>query len=858
MRIPIGLALATALLTLVVAAVPAAADPPPAPATVSVTAGVHELTVDWTAVPGADRYVVRLTPTARQITTDSAAGVSFDRLVAGVEYVVSVTPIDDVDGYGEPTTATGTPADRPTSPPEVIQVSAGDDNTCALLDDGSLRCWGATADGELGTGDPATTDERAIGDDDAVVALPPIDVGARVVQVAVGGEHTCVVTEALRARCWGSDDDGALGYPGTSEIGIDDVPADAGDIDVGLDVSQIAAGADHTCALTTNGRVRCWGEGSEGQLGRASTEDVGDDETPASAGNARMGTRAVQVDVGDEHTCAITDEGAVRCWGSGDLGQLGYANTTDVGDDERPATAGDVPLGAVATSLSSGRFHNCVITATAAVRCWGDNANGQLLHQNFRRIGNDETPASAGDVPINAAISEISLGALHTCVVAPSAGLGCWGRDREGRLGYGPVGGSTPPIFVVGPVPLGDDPVDLDLGEDHSCVLTRQGTIRCFGDGFYGQLGYGDDEDVGDDETPASVDPLDLVTAPGAPVVTATGGDGSLSITYAAPGDDGGSPVTSYRVLAEPGNNSVTQTAADTLTLIGLQPGTTYTVTVTATNGYGTSGTAPVTATTAGSGPVGPAGPGYWMVDRAGDLFEFGGAAAFDGVSITAGATVVDLDATPSDNGLWVLDSAGAVHTRGDASDFGDLAAGVSGRPTTLAPTPSGDGYWIFTTTGDVSVHGSAVDHGDLTDLTLNGPIIASAATTTGEGYWLLGTDGGVFALGDARFEGSMGGIPLNRPVNGITPDPDGRGYWLVADDGGVFAFEAPFRGSVPGVLGPGVSLNAPVTGLIPYGDGYAMVATDGGAFVFSDEEFLGSLGGQTLAAPIAAMTATG
>ncbi len=248
-----------------------------------------------------------------------------------------------------------------------------------------------------------------------------------------------------------------------------------------------------------------------------------------------------------------------------------------------------------------------------------------------------------------------------------------------------------------------------------------------------------------------------------------------------------------------------------------------------------------------------PTGAGYWMVDDRGTVYAFGDATAFAPLVLRGGVTVVDLDVTPSGEGLWILDSTGRVHALGDAVDLGDVDERVSGEPTTLAPTPAGDGYWIFTTTGDVSTHGTAVDHGDVTDLTLNGPVIGSAATTTGDGYWLLGSDGGVFALGDAEFSGSMGGTPLNQPVNGLTPDPDGAGYWLVAGDGGVFAFDAEFRGSMGST-----PLNAPVTGLIPYGNGYAMVATDGGAFVFSDEPFLGSLGGESPTRPIVAMTARG
>ena len=107
----------------------------------------------------------------------------------------------------------------------------------------------------------------------------------------------------------------------------------------------------------------------------------------------------------------------------------------------------------------------------------------------------------------------------------------------------------------------------------------------------------------------------------------------------------------------------------------------------------------------------------------------------------------------------------------------------------------------------------------------------------------MIATDGGVFAFGDAAFHGSTGNLTLNQPVVGIAPDPDNTGYWLIAADGGIFAYEAQFRGSVPGVLADGVTLNRPVIGGIAYGDGYLMVASDGGIFNFSPQDFLGSLG---------------
>lgn len=254
--------------------------------------------------------------------------------------------------------------------------------------------------------------------------------------------------------------------------------------------------------------------------------------------------------------------------------------------------------------------------------------------------------------------------------------------------------------------------------------------------------------------------------------------------------------------------------------------------------------------------PVEPApAPGYWMAERTGELYGFGTADGFG----AAGSQVVSIATDAAGSGLWVLRADGVVETRGGAGHFGDVDLGVPGRGesvTTLAVRPGGDGYWVFTDRGRALPFGAADFFGDMSAVVLNGPVVASAATADGEGYWMVGDDGGIFSFGSAEFSGSTGDLELNEPVVGMATDPDGDGYWLVAADGGIFAFDTEFLGSLPGVLAPGVSLNAPVIGALAYGDGYLLVAGDGGIFNFSDQEFLGSLGGQALGSPIVGVAA--
>src|SRR5690606_38484965 len=152
-----------------------------------------------------------------------------------------------------------------------------------------------------------------------------------------------------------------LGYGNTNNIGDDEHPATAGDVNLGGDVTQLAAGSDHTCAVLKGGWVRCWGSNSAGRLGYGNTNTIGDDEAPASAGDVNVGGPVTQLVAGGKHTCALLENGRVRCWGEGHYAQLGYGNTNDIGDDEHPASAGDVHVGETVIQLAAGLRYTCAL-----------------------------------------------------------------------------------------------------------------------------------------------------------------------------------------------------------------------------------------------------------------------------------------------------------------------------------------------------------------------------------------------------------------------------------------------------------------------------------------------------------------
>jgi alpha-tubulin suppressor-like RCC1 family protein len=276
----------------------------------------------------------------------------------------------------------------------VVQLAAGGSHTCALLETGAVRCWGDGWRGQLGYGN-----RNNIGDDEAPAAAGDVDVGGPVVQLAAGGNRTCALLEAGAVRCWGDGDYGWLGYGNEDDIGDDETPAAAGDVDVGGSVAQLAVGWNRTCALLETGAVRCWGFGEYGQLGYGNRNDVGDDEVPAAAGDVDVGGPVVQLAAGASHTCALLETGAVRCWGRGLDGQLGYGNTNNIGDNESPVVAGDVNVGGLVVQLAGGGEHTCALLETDVVRCWGRGLEGRLGYGNQESIGDNETPASAGDVP---------------------------------------------------------------------------------------------------------------------------------------------------------------------------------------------------------------------------------------------------------------------------------------------------------------------------------------------------------------------------------------------------------------------------------------------------------------------------
>jgi alpha-tubulin suppressor-like RCC1 family protein len=364
-------------------------------------------------------------------------------------------------GRNNTTTIGDTAGEMPTTDidvgSEVAEVATGLDHTCARLTSGKVRCWGNGLAGRLGYGNVTSIGDTAGEMPPADVNLGSGNPN-NAVDIAAGDQHTCALLTNGTVRCWGEGSNGRLGYGATNDIGDaagEMPPAAVSLTGAGETVAQIVAGGAHTCALINpGGKVRCWGTGALGRLGYGNVNDIGDGAGEMPPADVSLGGVAVvQLAAGGSHTCARLSTGAVRCWGAGTKGQIGSGDNQNIGDGELPSSISVVDFGGVAAEVVAGQDHTCVRLITGAIRCWGraDTGFGQLGYGNNVVIGDSEAPASAGDVSTLRAAVRVYAGHNHTCALLDVGGVRCWGKNASGQLGYGnttEIGDDEPPSSV--------------------------------------------------------------------------------------------------------------------------------------------------------------------------------------------------------------------------------------------------------------------------------------------------------------------------------------------------------------------------------------------------------------------------
>lgn len=340
-------------------------------------------------------------------------------------------------------------------------VVAGGYHTCAVVAGGGVKCWGKNNEGELGDG---TTTSRTI----------PVDVsgvGRGIVAVAADMSHTCAVTLGGGVKCWGANGYGQLGN-GTTTARTTPVDVDG----LAVDIAAVTAGGYHTCALTTSGSAKCWGNNLYGQLGAGTFTDH---YTPVTVSGSATGI--ADVTAGDYHTCALTTSGGVKCWGDNGYGQLGDGT---FGKSSTPVAVNGLSSGVAAVAV--GGYHTCALTTGGGVKCWGRNDHGQLGDGTWVIR---YTPVVVSG--LSSGVVAVVTGWGHTCALMDAArggGVKCWGFNGYGQLGDGTTTDRLTPVAISG---LSNDVASVVAGGHHTCALTTAHRVKCWGRNEYGQVGDG-------------------------------------------------------------------------------------------------------------------------------------------------------------------------------------------------------------------------------------------------------------------------------------------------------------------------------------------------------------------------------
>jgi alpha-tubulin suppressor-like RCC1 family protein len=582
----------------------------------------------------------------------------------------------------------------------VTAIAAGEWHTCALTSGGGVKCWGYNNDGQVGDG---TTTDR----------LTPIDVSGlmnSVTAIATGSWHTCALTSGNGVKCWGDNHFGQVG----DGVGTDRLtPVDVSGLTSG--VTAITAGEYHTCALTNEGEVKSWGSNNYGQLGNGT---IGARYVPVDVSGLMSSVTAIAV--GGTHTCALTSGGGVKCWGDNDYGQLGDGTNTG---RFTPVDVSGLTSGV--TAIAAGWWHTCALTNGGGVKCWGRNGYAQLGDgTTTKRL----TPVDV--IGLTSGVAAIAAGPFHTCALTSEGGVKCWGYNLYGQLGDGTTTRRLTPVDVSG---LTSDVTAIAAGGYHTCALTSGGA-KCWGHNYFGQLGDGTTTDC---HTPVDVSGL------------------TSGVTAIASGVQHTCALTSEDRVKCWGSNSYGKlgdgTTADRLTPVDVS-GLTSSVTAIAVGGLHTC------ALTNGGGVK------CWGFNRNGQLGDGTGADRLTSVDVsglTSGVTVIASKALHT----CALTNGGGVKCWGD-DGYGQVGDGIPAYRTTLVDVIGLDGSGLLDIGFRPNPDGYKFSNGD-----------------PGWGRFPKPPTNKDFTIDDlVRMFGSDAVCRLMSPIRGCYVKPEAQRWWVEAN----------------------------------------------------------------------------
>jgi alpha-tubulin suppressor-like RCC1 family protein len=361
--------------------------------------------------------------------------------------------------------AVSTPPTTPGPTLNTKSLGGGGTRSFAINASGVMKSWGGNYDGSndvygllaqnIATNTVSTT-PQLLG-----------DAGTNYSAVAIGETNGCGITSAGKIKCWGQSNGDGTGVDSHSPGFIND-GGNATYIDV-------ASGSYHSCGINSVGVMSCWGDGWEGKLGNG-------DGTGANQNSpviADSGTTYKRVAAGRNHTCGITVDGALKCFGTNSNGQLGDTTLTSP-----RVSAVTIDAGINYAEIAAGEDTTCGITTTGVLKCWGENGVGQ--------VGNNTTLVQSTPVVIDSGtsykkVSTTASRGLHTCGITTAGVLKCWGDNASGQLGDGTTTRSLVPITIDSGISY----KDVVSAGDATCGVTVAGQLKCWGINSAYELGLG-------------------------------------------------------------------------------------------------------------------------------------------------------------------------------------------------------------------------------------------------------------------------------------------------------------------------------------------------------------------------------